>query len=581
MPENRSDQPKNHTSTAIQNWQAMAPDMQEDIAQMALTSADTVLYQWDIDSGSLTFSHNVKDVFPFAGHLPDEMKAWKKLIDPRDRRQWQEESQQWMHEAGTYELRYRLTPEGQEPVWVKHNAMHQQGQSVIIGAMTFHCTPPNRSNARVFSKVNSATRSAEQSYTADTMNAGDFICQLQHYMDEHDADAEQASVVVLHVKNLSLVTHAFGHSASEKVMQELYDYLPSVLPVGTAFYRIHHNQLGFIIPQCDARKVGTIVQQLGEAVEEYGMRSSVGAIHLFGVCGLSSFGAEDCEAAVVVDKAFTDLHRHPGVLNAVLAQNPEDRMMARQQMGLANYLAAALREDKLKLAFQPIISTKTGEVGHYEALLRLIDDNGNVSSAGALIPVAERMGLIDMVDRKVLEMVVAELETDASVRMALNVSNLTTENPEWLAHCQKLLRDKPEVASRLIVEITETAAHRDIRRTAYFVAMVQELGCQVALDDFGSGYTSFRQLKTLSVDMVKIDGEFIRDLCDNADNRFFVKTLLEFTELFGLTSVAEFVENGETAKLLMELGVDYLQGYYFGKPENQRGWLKNGEYQAS
>ena len=104
------------------------------------------------------------------------------------------------------------------------------------------------------------------------------------------------------------------------------------------------------------------------------------------------------------------------------------------------------------------------------------------------------------------------------------------------------------------------------------------MGCQVALDDFGSGYTSFRQLKALSVDMVKIDGAFIKDLTDNSDNRFFVKTLLDFTKGFGLQSVAEFVEKGETAKMLMELGVDYMQGYYFGKPENYRSWLNKGEY---
>jgi EAL domain-containing protein (putative c-di-GMP-specific phosphodiesterase class I) len=142
-----------------------------------------------------------------------------------------------------------------------------------------------------------------------------------------------------------------------------------------------------------------------------------------------------------------------------------------------------------------------------------------------------------------------------------------------LRHFQGLLRNRPDIASRLIIEITETAAHRDMRRTAYFVASMQEMGCTVALDDFGSGYTSFRQLKALSVDMVKIDGSFVKDMTENSDNHFFVKTLLDFTRCFGLESVAEFVETGETAKALMELGVDYQQGYYFGKPENFRSWL--------
>ena len=125
---------------------------------------------------------------------------------------------------------------------------------------------------------------------------------------------------------------------------------------------------------------------------------------------------------------------------------------------------------------------------------------------------------------------------------------------------------------RMMVEITETAVHLDIKRTAYFVASLQSFGAMVALDDFGSGYTSFRQLKTLSVDIIKIDGVFVKDLVGNHDNMLFIKTMLDFTNGFGLKTVAEFVENGETAKLLMKLGVEYLQGYYFGFPERMEHW---------
>lgn len=250
-------------------------------------------------------------------------------------------------------------------------------------------------------------------------------------------------------------------------------------------------------------------------------------------------------------------------------------------MGLANYLRKAIENNRIKMAFQPVIESKTGRIAHYEALLRLIGEDGKISSAGALIPIAERMGLIDMIDHVVLDLVVAELKQAPNLTLAFNVSNLTTDNSQWLEHLTRLLKEDESIGPRLIAEITETAAQRDLRRTAYFVATLQEMGMHVSLDDFGSGYTSFRQLKALSVDSVKIDGAFIKDLVDNADNRFFVKTLLDFTNGFGLKAVAEFVENGETAKMLMDLGVHYMQGYYFGKPENHRGWLTGGEYQKS
>ncbi|MDG1287372.1 MAG: GGDEF domain-containing phosphodiesterase [Rickettsiales bacterium] len=566
------------TDTALQNWQAMSPGIEHDIAQLALTSADTVLYQWDITQGNLTFSHNIGDVLPYPHSLPRHIDDWQQMIDPRDLQNWQETIQIWQTEGGTFDLRYRIGVD-EDAVWVKHSALHQKGQNILVGAIAFNCTPPKQ-EADTLSTIKPALGNAEMEL-GKSLNAGEFISRLQHYQEQFANSREQSSVIVLAITSLPIIAQAFGQSAAETVMDELEKELRDHLNAGSLLYRIHRDQFGLIVPECDTSCAKKKIEALGEVVRDYCTKSSVGSVHTSSLCGHTSFNSNDADAGVIIDRAFTDLNRHPGMLYAALTQEPEDSMMARQQMGLANYLAKAMREDRLRLAYQPIIDSKTGEVAHYEALLRLVDDRGRISSAGALIPIAERMGLINIVDRKVLEMVVKELENYPDVHLAFNVSNLTTENPDWLAHIQSLLRDRPDIAARLTVEITETAAQRDLRRTAYFVAMVQDLGCLVSLDDFGSGYTSFRQLKTLSVDTVKIDGEFIRDLTDNPDNRFFVKTLLEFTELFGLKSVAEYVETGESAKLLMELGVDYLQGYYFGKPENQRSWLHDGEYKAS
>lgn len=123
--------------------------------------------------------------------------------------------------------------------------------------------------------------------------------------------------------------------------------------------------------------------------------------------------------------------------------------------------------------------------------------DGSISSAGALIPIAERMGFISMIDRIVLEKVVHELRVDANVHLAVNVSNLTIQDHAWLTLLTELMDKTPEVAPRLTIEITETAVHGDLKHSARFCAEVQALGCLIALDDFGSGYTSFRQLKNL------------------------------------------------------------------------------------
>lgn len=564
--------------TATQNWLAMSPTLSEDMAHLALSSADTVLYQWDYKNGTITFSENINQLLPESVTLPHQIDEWNALIDPRDRTNWFNHSHAWQKDIGTYELRYRLNLQ-EDDVWVKHCASRPADSELLVGAITFNCTPPEQ-NASNIAVKRPALNGAVETDDSNTVNAGEFICRLQSFQ-ENNSSPRDSSIVICAITSFNIIAQAFGQADAEKVMGELQEEIQGILPHDTVIYRIHNDQFGLILKDHSQAAAGKLCKRIEPVIRDYGNHCSLGAVHTSCNFGISSFRTDETNPALIVDRAFNDLNRHPDMLQKTLSMDSDDSMMARQQMGLANYLSKAIKEDRLRLAYQPIINSHTGETAHYEALLRLIDDKGHISSAGALIPIAEKMGLIDMLDRRVLEMVLEELKAYPNVVLAFNVSNMTTENPEWLSFMQEKLRDEPEIAARLIVEITETAAQRDLRRTAYFVAMVQDLGCMVALDDFGSGYTSFRQLKTLSVDMVKIDGDFIRDLTDNADNRFFVKTLLEFTELFGLKSVAEFVETGESAKLLMELGVDYMQGYYFAKPENQRSWLQDGEYKAS
>ena len=394
---------------------------------------------------------------------------------------------------------------------------------------------------------------------------------------------EPGALLVLRIDNLAMIMSGYGHDIAEQVLNEVQDEILSIIGNTDSVQRIQRDQFGVILNHIETHDVAYISERLLSTVHHYSCYSDYGSLHV--ICSVASvpFPQKADHAQDALNKTFLALH--DSSKNSVRSirsfeRTSEQSASDRQEMGLANYLSKAIKEERLLMAYQPIISSKDGNIAHYEALLRLRSPEGQISSAGALIPIAERMGLIDVIDQLVMEMVIKELRYDDNVRLAFNVSNLTTFDSIWMEQLTREIEKTPEIASRMIVEITETAAQCDLRKAAYFVAGIQALGCHVALDDFGSGYTSFRQLKTLSVDMVKIDGTFIKDLVDNADNRFFVKTLLDFTNGFGLTSVAEFVENGEIAKMLMELGVDLLQGYYFGRPETRRSWLKDGEYKA-
>lgn len=387
------------------------------------------------------------------------------------------------------------------------------------------------------------------------------------------------SLILVSVTNLAMIISAYGHDTSECVMQDLTNMIKAILSENDKIERLQRDQLGIILLGTYPEEAQSIAERIHNIIINFGRDNfDTASLHIIGVVGSVNFPLETASAHDALDKAYVAVNCSNSVPCRTFEMTRHEADLSRQQMGLANYLLRAFKEKRLRMAYQPVIESKTGKTAHYEALLRMVSQNGKISSAGALIPVAEKMGLIDIIDTMVMEMVIEELRNSPDVTLAFNVSNNTTENAAWLENIASLLKETPDIAQRLIVEITETAVHRDLRRTAFFVASLQSMGCQVALDDFGSGYTSFRQLKALSVDMVKIDGIFIKDLAHSADNQFFVKTLLDFAQGFGLKTVAEFVENGEITKILMGMGVDYMQGYYFGKPENHRSWLNEGEY---
>ncbi len=402
-----------------------------------------------------------------------------------------------------------------------------------------------------------------------------FVDALTHLEHEARTKGQPATIILFSIDNLPMVMSGYSMAVAEAVMKEIEGVIASRLDKQSLLARVQRDQFGILVHGKLERQIIQWCSELQDAIRAYSYDSRYGELH-----ALSSYAFQ-----MLPETNGTPEELLGRTIVALTESDDENKMRQdisgveqREEMGIANILGQAVKENRIKLAYQPIIDAKTGEVAHYEALLRLFGEDGKISSAGTLIPVAERMGMMPMIDKMVLEKVVTELRHDPKVQLALNVSNLTTQDPGWLNLLKDSIDQTPEIGPRLIVEITETAVHRDLKHMAYFCAEVQSTGALIALDDFGSGYTSFRQLKMLSLDMVKIDGSFIKDLTDNADSRFFVKLLLDFTRGFGLKSVAEFVENGEIAKMLMELGVDQLQGYYFGKPLNYRPWLKEGEY---
>jgi EAL domain-containing protein (putative c-di-GMP-specific phosphodiesterase class I) len=251
----------------------------------------------------------------------------------------------------------------------------------------------------------------------------------------------------------------------------------------------------------------------------------------------------------------------------------------REQRGLAvgAAVAAALRQNRLLFAFQPVVCAATGKVDYFECLLRMRDEEGGIVSGGEFITIVEELGWIGLIDRYVLEKTVQALAADPEVRLGFNISGMTAGDRPWLRSLTSLLRHRRDIARRLVVEITETAALGDIAESARFVDTLRHAGCRVALDDFGAGHTSLRHLQILPVDIVKIDGSLAGNLTNRPQTRIFLRHLLGLIKGFGLTTVAECVENAEDAALLRAEGIAYLQGHHFGWPTIGRRSLRTAE----
>lgn len=387
------------------------------------------------------------------------------------------------------------------------------------------------------------------------------------------AENSQSCLLCVSIDNLPMLISSGFQKKDHNALLDLMHYLQASLPQTILIEQVDKDKLYILVKNKVDEDSEKIIQKVYDSVISYG--SQIPTYPTQFSCTIGAVKISENETSEdLLNKAFVALNEaRSSHYHFVLYKNDKQHIVeSRNQMILANYLQDALQNKKLRLAYQPITDRKTGKVHHYECLLRIVGPGHSVTSAGPFIPIAEQLGFMDMVDAFVLKMAVDELQNNQDIKLAINLSNSSIHSKYWQEMSVQLLSN-PSIASRLIVEITETSEQQDLKSAAKFIQRIKALGCEIALDDFGSGYTSFSQLQALPVDTIKIDGIFVRNIVENKESRFFVKTLKEFGDNFGLKTVAEFVESKEIADILCEIGVDYLQGNYLSPAVDYRPWL--------
>jgi EAL domain-containing protein (putative c-di-GMP-specific phosphodiesterase class I) len=240
-------------------------------------------------------------------------------------------------------------------------------------------------------------------------------------------------------------------------------------------------------------------------------------------------------------------------------------------------LGAAIRERRFRLVYQPVISLGDGQLHHYETLVRF----GDQESPFPLIRMAEEMDLIEPLDMAILERAIEMAARKPNLRLAVNVSGRTIASPDFIEHACKLIDQHPKVRGRMLFELTESAALDDLQLADRHLRALRDQGCEICLDDFGAGAASLAYLQQLSLDILKIDGRYIRDLQRGGREATFVKHLVRLCGELGIRTLAEMVETAEAEEAVREAGVDLAQGWLYGEAANFPDWKPKSEPQVT
>ncbi len=378
-----------------------------------------------------------------------------------------------------------------------------------------------------------------------------------------------SAFLMVAINNLAVVNETFGFDVGDELIAAVGRIIKDKLRAGDTLGRYSSNKFGVVLNDCGVGAMRIAADRFIRAVRTASIRSS--ACPLTATISIGGVIMPDQAATVhnALSAGLQALDRARSKrFDCFMAYEPSPtRETTRQRsISIADEVVSALDDNRMRLVLQPIVCAKSRTASLYECLLRMEKLDGTLVSAGDFIPIAEQLGLARLVDRRTLELAVALLEKHPSLKLSLNVSGLTSGDQDWMASIRELTRGERSLTERLVIEITETAAIQDLDQSAHFVDSLKEMGCRVAIDDFGAGYTSFKNLKRLAVDMVKIDGAFVRNLLVDTSDQVFIRTMVEIAASFGMETVAEWVADEETAAMLAESGIDYLQGFLYGMP---------------
>ena len=417
-----------------------------------------------------------------------------------------------------------------------------------------------------------------QDHLTGLSNRRRFLEELGHEISRVERNGQLGVLLLIDLDHLKLVNDTAGHAAGDQIIVQVAGLLQRASREEDFLARVSGDEFAVAYSAMSEDQGLQKARQLLECINSLKPKYGGRTLNISASVGVVTFpqqGNVPVELMAKADAAMS-VAKSSG-RNRVYRYDETDMMRERMdnQLVWKDRLLEALEQDALHMAFQPIVAVSGGEVHHYEVLVRMAEDNGALIAPGKFIPAAEQFGLIQWVDRQIVTKAIrclADLPVEMrDVGFSINLSGLSLGRQDTYELIEQEIRESGVDPARITFEITETAACEQLNNAVDFIHKIRQLGCLVSLDDFGVGFSSFSYLKHLSADILKIDGSFIRDIHNNKADQLFVKALVDVARGMGMQTIAEFVENEQVFDRVRELGVDYVQGHYLGKPQSVLG----------
>ncbi len=546
-----------------------------------LASLGQAAFVWDLATDAIAWSDHAGAVF---SDIPAASLAsgaeFAKLIEP----QRTIRSDALLNspaaprgEGAPYRIEYGLRTSTSEPVlWIEEtgcwfagpNGRPARAQGIV------------RINNERHARDEQLLRLSRHDPLTGEFNRTHLIAALAETIEEATRFRTSCAFMLIGIDHLARINDAFGFDVADAVISEVARRIRLRLRGGDVLGRFSGNKFGLILKNCTVEDMNIAAERFLAGIRNEVVPTKSGPVSVTASIGAVSVPRYARTANEAINRAHETLdgakQRRSGSF-AVWRPNVERDAQRKVNIRVTDEIVTALNERRIVMAFEPVVEARSRQQAFYECLVRMEQEDGQVLLAPDIVPVAERLGLIRLVDHRVLELVVAELAASPEVRLSLNISPDTTMDPDWWSSIESLMHAHPGVAERLIVEITETVAIQDIDDLRGFVTRLKNFGSRIAIDDFGAGYTSFRNLRKLGVDIVKIDGAFVQNIARSADDRAFVQTLIDLARRLGIKTVAEWVQDEEAAGMLRDWGCDYIQGRLIGLASSERPWGARGE----